>query len=136
MKRRGIESSWECDEGDSCELWARHREFGRAHDTFVSYAALDDNIASLRRAGLPAFVDGQREREQLLVEMLSEFNEGRSKSYYCVAATVLASSQLRAALASARESSGGMEARDRARALHAWLDAAADARSVTLALRK
>ncbi len=136
LKRKGIEFCWDCDESDSCERWADHREFGRTRDTFVCYASLEDNIASIRRTGLKAFIDEQCEREGLLVEMLAEFNEGRSKTYYCIAATVLDLSELRSALESARESVSGMDVRDRSKTLHGLLDAAASVRSLRLALRK
>jgi hypothetical protein len=136
VKRRGIEYCWECDESGSCERWAGHREYGRTRDTFVCYASLEDNIAAIRRGGLPAFVDEQRAREELLVAMIAEFNEGRSKTFYCIAATVLSLAELRSALASARGSAGGMEVRERAKVLHGLLDAAASARDIKLALRK
>jgi hypothetical protein len=136
VKRRSIEFCWECDEGDSCERWAGHREFGRTRDTFVSYASLEDNIAAIRRDGIDAFVAVQREREALLVEMIAEFNEGRSKTFYCIAATVLDPAQVRAALESARVSAAGMDARGRAKVLHGLLDEAAAARCLRLALRK
>jgi hypothetical protein len=68
--------------------------------------------------------------------MLSEFNDGRSKSYYCVAATVLRPDELRSAIEAARTSAVGKDARDTAKALHAALDATARSRSVTLALRR
>jgi hypothetical protein len=136
VKRRGIEFCWECDESETCERWARHREHGRSHDTFVSYASLEDNIETVARLGLDAFIAGQLEREGLLLEMLGEFNEGRSKSYYCIAATVLDPSELRSAIDAARESTAGADVRERAKALHASLDAAARARGRSLVLRK
>jgi hypothetical protein len=136
VKRRGIEFCWECDENDSCERWAGHREFGRTRDTFVCYASLDENIAAIGRAGLDAFVEEQSEREQLLIEMIAEFNEGRSKTYYSIAATLLPPSELLSALESARGSCDGMDVREKAKVLHALLDAVADARGLKLALRK
>ena len=57
---------------------------------------------------MEAFDADQRLREDLLREMLAEFNEGRSKTYYSIAATLLDVEELRAALREAR-------ARDRRR---------------------
>jgi hypothetical protein len=136
VKRKGIEFCWECDESDSCERWAGHREFGRTRDTFVCYASLEDNITRIARDGLDAFIEDQCEREQLLVEMIAEFNEGRSKTYYSIAATTLDPAEVRAAIESARASASGMDARGRSKVLHASLDAIANARSLSLALRK
>jgi hypothetical protein len=136
VKRRGIEFCWDCDESDTCERWARHRAAGQEHDSFVSYAALDCNIASVERLGIEAFIEDQLERERLLIEMLVAFNEGRSKSYYCVAATVLRLDELRAAILEARALAAESDVRARAKALHEALDTAARARSLTLALRR
>jgi hypothetical protein len=136
VKRKGIEFCWECDESGSCERWSGHRDFGRTRDTFVCYAALEDNIASIRGSGLEAFIGEQSEREGLLVEMLDGFNEGRSKTFYCIAATVLDPSALRSAIDSARESAGGRDVRERSKVLRAALDAIAAERSLRLALRK
>jgi hypothetical protein len=136
VKRKGIEFCWDCADSAECERWARHRELGRTHDSFVSYAGLEATIACVQCDGLEAFVAEQDLRESLLCEMLEEFNEGRSKAYYCIAATVLPPDELRRALTQARETSREMDPRARSKALHALLDAAADMRSVTIALRK
>lgn len=137
LKRKGVEFCWECAESSSCERWARHRAAGRERDSFVSYGALEDNIAFVERNGVEAFVDEQRVRESLLREMLAEFNEGRSKTYYSIAVTLLPVAQLRSALQEARhETAGEAAVKARSKALHARLDAAASARSVRLALRK
>jgi hypothetical protein len=135
VKRKGIEFCWECAESAGCERWARHRELGRTRDSFVSYAALEANIACVQRDGLAVFVAEQSVREELLREMLEEFNDGRSKAYYCVASTVLPTEELRRALRQARKIGREADARARSKALHALLDGAADARSVTIALR-
>lgn len=136
IKRKGIEFCWECGESGSCARWAGHRESGRVRDSFVCYAKLEENIAAIDRDGLQAFIDGQCEREDILRGMLAEFNEGRSKTFYCVAATLLDPDELRSALAKVRETAGGMEVREKAKALRALLEAAASARSIKLALRK
>jgi hypothetical protein len=137
VKRRAIEFCWECDESSSCERWARHRAAGRYHDSFVTYAALEDHIALIERDGVEAFVAEQRMREDLLREMLSEFNEGRSKTHCSMAATLLDVAQLRSALAEARLETGPADdVKAKSKALRARLDAAAAARSVKLALRR
>ena len=89
VKKKDIEFCWECKESKSCDKWKKHKEFGKNYDTFKCYQKLEDNIELIQRNGLTEFEKQQMIREQLLNEMLAEFNEGRSKSYYCIAATVL-----------------------------------------------
>jgi len=57
--------------------------------------------------GVALFENTQRIRAQLLQEMLQDYNEGRSKRYYCIAATVLEIEELQGALHEARSGSKG-----------------------------
>jgi len=136
VKKRHIEFCWECDENKSCERWAEHRDFGRSHDTFVCYAALERNISSIVGDGLESFIEKQSVRELLLSEMLADYNEGRSKRYYCIAATLLEPEELEIALSKVRELDHGMDKREKSKRLHTLLDAAANAHPIKLCLRK
>lgn len=136
LRRKGVEFCWDCDEAAYCERWAKHRAAGRERDSFTCYASLESNITSVARAGFDAYIVEQHQRGLLLREMLDEFNEGRSKTYYCIAATVLEPPDLRAAIDSARQSGASSDVRERSKALHALLDETAAQRSLKLALRK
>jgi hypothetical protein len=136
VKRKGIEFCWECDDSVSCQRWAGHREYGRERDTFVCYAALEENIGMIKRDRIDAFVDEQRMRESLLRKMLSEFNEGRSKTYYSIAVTMLSLCELRSAVQAAWKATSGKSVREKSKVLHALLDGIASTGSRKLALRK
>ena len=136
LKRKGVEFCWVCGESDSCARWKRHRDFGRQHDSFKCYQTLDDDILFIRRNGVDEFDALVRQREQVLKAMLNEFNEGRSKGYYCIAATVLELDELEDALAEARKRSAGLGLKEKSGGLHSLLEAAAVAKNRTLKLRK
>jgi hypothetical protein len=68
--------------------------------------------------------------------MLRDFNEGRSKTYYCIAATVLDAKELRAALVKAKKLSSGMNLEGRSTILHSLLDGIAGSKGISLKLRK
>ncbi len=68
--------------------------------------------------------------------MLKEFNEGRSKSYYCIAATVFEIGELRESLLKARNNTQGLEVKEKSRVLHLILDEVAVKRNYCLKLRK
>ena len=89
VKKQSIELCWDCHDNQTCEKWANHRDFGKKHDTFKCYQKLEDNISTILQKGIESFEEQQKTREQLLIETLKEFNEGRSKSYFCIAATIL-----------------------------------------------
>ena len=111
-------------------------ELGKLRDSFVCYQKLEDNISFIQENGIAEFEKQQKNRERLLGEMLREFNEGRSKSHYCIAATVLEIEDFEKPLAEARKQASGLEPKERARILHAILDQVADKKEYYLKLRK
>jgi hypothetical protein len=68
--------------------------------------------------------------------MLKDFNEGRSKSYYCIAATVLEIEELKEALIQAKKESDGLDIKGKSKVLHSVLDDIAGNKSYYLKLRK
>lgn len=135
LKKRGIEFCWQCEDHGSCGRWRTRREHGKHRDSFVCYRALEANIAFVQQYGVERLEEAEKVREQLLAIMLRDFNDGRSKTYYCIAATVLTVGQLRDALDTAEQQSAGCEAREGVRLLHAVLDEMAAGEGVPLKLR-
>lgn len=136
VKRKGLEFCWQCAESGTCEKWRGQREFSRKHDTFVCYQKLEDNIVFIEQHGVSAFEKTQQVRERLLSEMLRDFNEGRSKRYYCIAATVLEIEELATALTQAKQGSTGLGVKDKAKVLHTILDKIGETNHYCLSLRK
>ena len=136
VKRKGIEFCWECEESDTCEKWKRHREAGKEHDSFKCYQTLEEDLSFISQHGVSVFQKIQEQRASLLKEMLKDFNEGRSKSYCCIAATVLELEELEEALSRARRESGGLDLRAKSKALHRILDDVASRKDYRLTLRK
>jgi len=136
VKKKGIEFCWQCEEDKTCERWRKHREFGRQHDSFKCYQKLEDDISFIQKNGVRQFEKAQKTREQLLNEMLQDFNEGRSKNYYCIAATVLEIEELKDALNKAKKDSTGLEIKGKSRVLHSILDEIAERKNYCLKLRK
>ncbi|HIH45193.1 MAG TPA: DUF3795 domain-containing protein [Candidatus Methanoperedenaceae archaeon] len=136
LKKKGIEFCWDCEESGTCEKWMNHREAGKMVDSFKCYQKLEDDIAFSQKNGVEEFEKAQKIREHLLKEMLGEFNEGRSKSYYCIAATVLEIEELEDALTKARKGSGGLDIKAKSRVLHSVLDEIAERKNYLLKLRK
>ncbi|MDO9326544.1 MAG: DUF3795 domain-containing protein [Methanoregula sp.] len=136
LKKKGIEFCWDCKEHETCEKWAKHRESGKKADSFKCYQTLEDDIAFIQKNGVNEFEKMQKTRELLIKEMLREFNEGRSKRYYCIAATVMETGELEEALIKARTNSDGSEIKEKSRVLHALLDEIARQKNYFLKLRR
>jgi hypothetical protein len=136
VKKKGIEFCWECEERNTCEKWKNHREAGKRYDSFKCYQTLGEDIFSIDTKGIDEFEQIQKQREQFLKEMLKDFNEGRSKSYYCIAATVLELEELNEAVTQARKESDGMDVKGKSKVLHSSLDTIALKKKYSLKLRK
>jgi hypothetical protein len=136
VKRKGLEFCWQCDESPTCEKWQGHRGYSREHDTFVCYQKLEDNINFIQQNDVSAFDEIQQTRERLLLDMLNDFNEGRSKRYYCIAATVFEIEELETAINQAKKEAAGLTIKEKSRILHTILDEIAAKNQMVLRLRK
>ena len=136
IKKVGIEFCWDCRKNESCEKWKKHRELGKEYDSFKTYQKLEDDINFIKAKGVKIYDEQQRIRESLLIGILNEFNEGRSKSYYCIAATVMDIDELNRALEEATAQSKLLSIKDKSRIMHTILDSIALKKGYRLSLRK
>jgi hypothetical protein len=136
IKKKGIEFCGFCDENATCARWEKHREMGKQHDSIVCYQKLEDNIAFIQKNGMEEFEKQQKTREKLVRSMLSEFNDGRSKTFYCIAATVLEIGELKSVLEEAREKSMGLDVKEKSEVMHSLLNKIAENKGYLLKLRK
>lgn len=136
IKKKGVEFCWDCDENITCDKWRKHREHGKTKDSFKCYQALERDIELALEQGVHALVQSLKVRELLLRQMLEQFNEERSKSYYCIAATIMDISDLGLALSEAKQKCGGSDAKARAKLLHNILDRIAAEKGYRLELRR
>lgn len=137
LGRQKVEFCGDCRDSGSCRKWAAHREAGLEHDSFVSYGKLEENISIIQKHGAAEWERLQSRKELLLRTLLTEYNEGRSKSYFCLAATLLELRDLEAALEEEKRNRPVQsDLKSRSRAIHAILDRMAEKMNVALALRK
>lgn len=131
VKKKNLEVCAECAEFPCSKF-----DGFDAADSFLTHRKAIPNLDLIRKYGLEAFIKQQKKRIELLEEMLNEFDEGRSKSYYCIAATVMEIDELKKALAKARKDSTGLDIKGKAKLLHSKLDEIAEQKVYFLRLRK
>ncbi len=136
IKRKRIGFCGFCDESATCPRWMKFREESKKRDSIVCYQKLDDNIESIQKNGLEEFEKQQITREGLLRAFLREFNEGRSKTFYCIAATVLSIDELESVLEKARKKTVGLDIAAKSEVLHSLLTEIAEDKKYFLKLRK
>lgn len=136
VKKKGIEFCWECNESLNCERWKKHREAGKKVDSFKCYQKLEDDICFIQNNGVEQFMRNQNVREEILKGMLDNFNEGRSKSYYCIAVTIMEIEELEEAVRRAKKDFIGLDIKGKSKTLHKILDEIANKKMYKLKLRK
>jgi hypothetical protein len=136
VKKKGIEFCGFCEENKTCLKWRKHRDMGKRLDSIVSYQKLEDNIAFMEKQGISEFEQQQKTREKLLREMLMDFNDGRSKGFYCVAATLLEIGELETVLEEAKKKACGLDVKAKSEVMHSLLEEIANKKNYLLKLRK
>jgi hypothetical protein len=136
VRERGYETCADC-----AEFPCYRFEGWEKGDSFVSHLNSVANLHAIRAEGIDAFASRQRQRISLLQVMLDEFDEGRSKSYCCLAAALLPLDELESAVGAARvdlerQRIGPDDRKQRAKVLHGTLDSVAERLGVSLMLRK
>jgi hypothetical protein len=136
VKRKGIEFCWECAENATCKKWREHREAGKRYASFKCYQTIEDDITFVQNRSVAEFEKEQKAGECLLKEMLQHFDDGRSKSYYCIASTLLEIEDLKITLAKTDAKSANLMPKEKASVMHALLDSVSKEKGYSLKLRK
>ena len=100
-------------------------------DSFVTHKRIYQNHEKIKTDGIVRFLSIQAERISILDTMLTDFDDGRSKSYYCLATALLRIEQLRISI---DEASGEKDKKSKAKALKALLQEHANASGIRLSL--
>lgn len=135
VRERGYETCAEC-----AQFPCYRFEGWDLGDSFVSHLRSIASLHAIRERGIEGFAAQQQARMALLRKMLEEFDEGRSKSYCCVACALLPLDEIEEGLAQARREvqDAGFaveDRRNRATVLHRTFDDAAERLGVSLRLR-
>jgi len=98
VKKNSLETCAECSEFPCSKIdrWDKY-------DSFISHRVSLSNLNFIKEHGLSVFIEQQEKRIELLKKMLEDFNEGRSKSFYCIAIALLPIKDLEQALEESEE---------------------------------
>ena len=77
VKRHEYENCTECDEVFNCKIFIRRK--------VAEWIPAFDNLRRIKESGLKNWLKEQKERQALVEELLGNYNEGRSMSFYCKA---------------------------------------------------
>ena len=88
VKKRQLEVCAQCDEFP-CSRFGFWLDTVEGYDSFTTHKAMRPNLDFIGTHGLDRFLEQQTKRIGLLQTMLENFDDGKSKSFYCVAAALL-----------------------------------------------
>jgi len=137
-RKRGY---WTCAECDEYPCEGLLRLVGDGVDSFLSHRPMLPNLERIKEAGLDAYLQEQRERRLLAEQLIAEYNEGRSMTFYCTATALLAPGVIREALQEMEEmlAAGQVDGADikaKAKAMKGLIQERADGTAVSLKLRR
>ncbi len=93
VKNRNFETCAECDDFPCSKI----KNWDNA-DSFICHRKSLSNLREIQTNSIEKFLVQQKERIEILEKLLDEFNEGRSKSFYCIATVLLSVKELKLAL--------------------------------------
>ena len=128
-KKQGLECCGECKQFpcDKIKPWA-------SGDSFISHKVCLENLGWVQQNGVETFVANQQERIELLRHMIDQFDDGRSKNLFCLAAALLPPKEIEGAIKKAVVDFS--EKTLQAKKLKALLDEIAHGLGIELKLRK
>ena len=93
VKKKHFETCAECKDFPCEKLkdWDKY-------DSFICHRKSISNLIFIQENSLKEYLDQQEERIELLKIMLNEYNEGRSKSFYCISTALMDILDLKKAL--------------------------------------
>jgi len=85
VKGKGFVTCVECDDFP-CE---KYEGFFQWDDSFITHKVCSPNIERIKKVGLKMWSQEQRKRRATLENLLANYNEGRSRSFYCIATALM-----------------------------------------------
>jgi len=136
-RQRGLEVCAPCEDFSQCERVARLINPTNGEDSFISYKPIVANFAFIQKNGIEEFARLEMEKQGFLKHLIDNYNDGRSKSFYCTSCQLLPLNKLKEALANAEARiSKDTDIKEKARIVRAEISRLADRLNTDLKLRK
>lgn len=137
VKKKGLETCAQCVDSDGCERVAKLLSSARCQDSFLSHRPIEANFSFIREHGIEEFAHLEMEKQEFLRHLLANYDEGRSKSFYCASCQLVPLDRLRQALKDAEaELTWDTDVKEKAKALRAAISRTAESLGIDLRLRK
>ena len=126
-----VEYCFECPEYP-CRLYDGADEY----DSFITHLNQKSDMMKAKEIGIEAYCAEQKEKVELLEELLLQYNAGRQKTLFSLAVNLLSVEDIKKVLKKAGRLEGDMPKKDKAKHVSNWLREIADSKGIELKLRK
>ena len=137
VKQRNFETCAQCADWVTCDRIAKVLDAAKYQDSFISYRPVPDNFAFIQENGIEEFVRLEMEKQKFLRHLIDNYDEGRSKSFYCTSCQLIPLGRLKEVLADAKTKiTADTSIKEKAKIVRAAISTLADALQIDLKLRK
>lgn len=106
-------------------------------DSFISHRNMLTDFAKAKQIGLDVYMAELNEKMTILEQLLNEYNDGRRKSLFCLAVSLLSLEDLKTVLSQInKEVSASLPLKEKAKMTSQLLQDMAEKREITLTLNK
>jgi len=125
--KNGFEACAECKDYPCVRLT-------RETASFVTHRKMLSNLDEIKAAGIEQFIEKQKIRIGILSDLLTNFDDGRSKSFYCISCTLLPVDKLSETHKFAQKIDSNVALKEKSKQLKEYLTAIADKLNINLKL--
>jgi len=137
VRKRNLETCAQCVDWAECEKVARLLDSAKHQDSFISYRPLAANFTFIQENGIEEFARLEMEKQKFLRHLIDNYDEGRSKSFYCTSCQLIPSDTLKETLTDMElkitETTG---IKEKAKIVRAAISSIADGLQIDLKLRR
>jgi hypothetical protein len=104
-------------------------------DTFVTHQKMFANLEFIKQNGMEQFIENQKIRMNILGDLLSNYDDGRSKSFYCISCALLPVDKLQKAHEFAQKIDSNKALKEKSKLLKEFLTIIAHSENIELKLK-
>ena len=137
VKQKGLETCGQCTEWQECLKYSQLLESEQGYDSFISYKPVSKNITFIRKYGITGFAKQATEKQNLLFFILNNYDDGRSKLFFCMACQLIPLNKMHETVTSIKSKiPEGADIKKKAKIARATINKMADSLKIDLKLRK
>lgn len=108
------------------------------YDSFITHRNQKADLEKAKRIGIAAYGEEQKEKAQLLNALLSRYNDGRRKTFYCLAVNLLEAAEIKGILETVENDRdlSGLGLKERAALVVGLIQELAEKKQIKLKMRK